>query len=69
MLADPFYEAPADEYQISNYTYNKATGMVSFEFKIKVGAFSANKSYNPAEINGSVSANVFDGQVMREGAE
>jgi hypothetical protein len=69
MLADPFYEAPADEYQISNYTYNKATGMVSFDFKVKVGAFSANKSYNPAEINGSVLANVFDGQVMREGAE
>jgi hypothetical protein len=69
MLADPFYEAPADEYQISNYAYNNATGIVSFEFKIKVGAFSANKSYNPAEINGSVSANVFDGQVMREGAE
>ncbi len=67
-LADEF-EAPADEYQVSSYAYDKATGQVTFDFKVKVGAFSKNMSYNPAEISGSVSANVFDGQVMRESVE
>jgi hypothetical protein len=63
------FEERADEYEITSYTYNKTTGIVTFNFKVKVGPFSKNKSYNNAEITGSVSASVFDGQVMREGVE
>jgi hypothetical protein len=67
-LSDQF-EAPADVFQISDYAYNSATGIVSFSFKVNVGPFSRNTSYNPAEITGRVSAQVFDGQLMREAAE
>jgi hypothetical protein len=63
------FEERADEYEITSYTYNKTTGIVTFNFKVKVGPFSKNKSFNDAEINGSVSASVFDGQVMRVGME
>jgi hypothetical protein len=61
---------PADAQEISNFEYDAATGMVTFDYKVVVHEFrNENTSRHQVEISGSVRANVYNNILMREAAE
>jgi hypothetical protein len=64
-------EIPADAQTISNYTYNAATGELTFDYTVKIEAFrEVNTTFNPVEITGSVKATgLYDGMVSRRSVE
>lgn len=74
-------EVPADTQEITNYAYNAATGVVTFNYKLSINALRgydsyyysnmepANTTMNALEITGSVSATVHNGVVMRRSAQ
>jgi len=61
---------PADTQEITNFQYNAATGLVTFDYKMAIQQFRLNNTTrNSLEITGSVSAKVYDSTVMRVGNE
>jgi hypothetical protein len=64
-------EIPADAQTITNYTYNAATGDLTFDYSVKIEAFrQENTTFSPVEITGSVKATgLYDGMVSRRSFE
>jgi hypothetical protein len=77
------FEVPGDTQEITNFAYNAATGVVTFDYKLNISQYRAfDSSYNNAidsnadnttmhalTITGSVSARVHNGVVMRKSAQ
>lgn len=71
---------PADTQEITNFTYNSATGALAFDYKVIISEYRAfdpsyenyskgNTTMHPLEIKGSFSGNVYNGVVMRKSFE
>jgi hypothetical protein len=71
---------PADTQEITNFAYNAATGLVSFDYKLTINEYrdldkvyeiyqKGNTTMHPLEIKGSFSGTVYNGIVMRKGFE
>jgi hypothetical protein len=77
------FEVPGDIQEVTNFAYNAATGLVTFDYKINVNEFrgfdtyydynvdgdASNSTMHALEIKGSVSATVYNGAVMRKSAQ
>jgi hypothetical protein len=60
---------PADTQEVTNYAYDPATGLMTFDYKVNIQALRAqNTTKHAIEVTGSVSAKVYDARVMRIGA-
>lgn len=53
--------APSDTYTISNYTYDKNTGNLSFDFTLNYGGYpKPNTTTNPLKVTGKFTGKVYD---------
>lgn len=73
-------QVPGDTREITNFAYNAATGVITFDYKLNISEFraydqnynngvsAANTTMHALEIKGSVSATVYNSTVMRKSA-
>ncbi|MBW3544170.1 MAG: collagen-like protein, partial [Bacteroidetes bacterium] len=61
---------PADTYSITNFNYDTATGLLTFDYTMSIaGIARTNTTKNPISISGSVEVNVYDTIIYKANGE